>query len=81
MKQNKTQTIRTEYTDTFGGDANYSWVQRASFEVTDNAPESAIIRRAKKGHGLNGMPCRKVDLGGLIALYPRNSCTVLFVEI
>ena len=81
MKQNKTRTIRTEYTDTFGGDANYSWVQRASFEVTDNAPESVVIRRAKKEHGLNGVPCRKATFGELIALYPRNSCTVLFVEI
>ena len=81
MKQNKTQTIRTEYTDTLGGDANYSWVQRAEFEISDNAPGSAIIRRAKKEHGLNGVPCRKATFGELIALYPRNSCTVLFVEI
>lgn len=76
----KTQLL-TEYTDTFGGDANYSWVQRNSIEIDDNTSELAIVRRAKRAHGLSGVPCRKVDMGDCTALYPRNSCTVLFVGV
>lgn len=41
-----------EYTDTFGGEANYSWVRRVRFNAPADAPRSTIVRRAKAALGL-----------------------------
>ena len=43
-----------EFTDTFSGELNYSWVRRASFYAPDNASTSLLIRRAKKALGIHG---------------------------
>lgn len=67
-----------EYTDTFGGDANYSWVRRGTVKAKT---EKGIIRAAKKFTGLNGTPCKKENLGELIAFRPLGICTILFVTI
>lgn len=71
-------TYQAEYTDTFGGEANYSWVQRRTFEASDKAPNHVLVRRAKKAVGLCGRH-RTEDIGDIIAVYPRGSCTVLFI--
>ena len=42
-----------EYTDLFGGDANYSWVKRFDFDAT-NMTDLQIIRRAKSKLGISG---------------------------
>ena len=42
-----------EYTDLFGGEANYSWVKRFDFDCTDMT-DMQIIRRAKKQLGISG---------------------------
>ena len=42
-----------EYTDLFGGDANYSWVKRFDFDAT-NMTDLQIIRRAKSELGISG---------------------------
>jgi hypothetical protein len=68
-----------EYTDTFGGEANYSWVKRVEFELPNNATERSIVMRAKKELGLTGVVCDKEDLGEMIKLKPRGSCTVVFI--
>ena len=70
-------TYAIEYTDTFGGEANYSWVRR--WKVTAKT-ELAAIREAKRLAGLSGIPCRKDNYYGQIAFYPRGFCTVLFVS-
>lgn len=43
-----------EMTDTFGGEANYTWVNRKEFEASDNASDSSLIRRAKKALEITG---------------------------
>ena len=66
-----------EYTDLFGGDANYSWARRFDFDCTD-LTNLQIIRRAKKELGISGKR----------ALHSLNQCdlaryfdsTVLFVS-
>ncbi len=68
-----------EYTDTFGGEANYSWVKRVEFELPDNVTKRSMVMRAKKELGLTGVVCDREDLGGVIKLKPRGSCTVVFV--
>lgn len=85
-----------EYTDTFGGDANYSWVKRGTVSVLElthygydgargygkasDAQERQIVRKVKAALGLTGIPCRKESWGDTIALYPRGMCTACFIN-
>jgi hypothetical protein len=62
-------TVKYEYTDTFGGEANYSWVKRGSFKCEDS--ELSIIRRVKRELGLNGIKCIKYDDVDSITLKPQ----------
>lgn len=69
-----------EFTDLFGGQANYSWVRREELLIAPGASDRQILRAAKKAMGLSGVRCRREDLGELIALYPSGSLTVLFIS-
>ena len=89
-------TYEVEYTDSFGGEANYSWVKRASISVPElphygydgakgyakasKAQERQIMRKAKASVGLTGARGRKEYHGETIAFYPYRSCTVMFVS-
>jgi hypothetical protein len=42
----KTEFYFVEMTDTFGGDANYSWVHR--FKVRASSPRGAILKAARE---------------------------------
>jgi hypothetical protein len=75
----KTITYDCELTDTFGGDANYSWVRRAQITVPIVASNLAIVRRAKAELGLTGAKCRRSVIGETIELRPYGSCTVVFI--
>lgn len=69
-----------EYTDTFGGEANYSWVTRTTVEAHTL---QGAIKKAKQFVGLTNHRCRRVcaatDFGA--ALKPANCCTILFVDL
>lgn len=67
-----------EYTDTFGGEANYSWVRRATFDVKTNS-NRAILRKAKALMGLSGVRGTTEDYGDMLRFKPYGSATVLFV--
>lgn len=75
-----------EYTDTFGGDANYSWVRRASVSapefdtVEPKGYQQTIMRRAKKAVGISGMRGVTERIGCGFEFRPYNSCTILFVN-
>lgn len=72
--------IYVEYTDTFSGEANYSWCKRKTIDKGNKEfSDLSMIREAKKALGLNGVRCKKVDMGETIALYPYGTCTVIFV--
>lgn len=68
-----------EFTDTFGGEANYCWVRRADIEVPDGASTSLIMRRAKQAIGLSGVRGRRETWGETEVFRPSRSCTVMFV--
>lgn len=83
-----------EYTDTFGGEANYSWVRRAVIQSPEwtafkdwdgngrrepNAFQRTVMRRAKAAVGLTGARGRTDSLGDGYEFRPYGSCTVLFV--
>jgi hypothetical protein len=73
-------TIDFEYTDTFGGDANYSWVHRESAELPADISDRALVRRAKAWAGLTGVRCRVKNYGDMIFIYPPGMCTVLSIS-
>ena len=72
-------TYNLELTDTFAGEANYSWVKRAQLDAPSNASRLTLVRRAKAWAGLAGMPCEVSECGEMIMIKPRWQCVVLFV--
>lgn len=75
----KTITFNCELTDTFGGEANYSWVTRASITVPEDATDRTIVRRAKAALGLTGVRCKVHNYGGWWEICPYGACMVAFV--
>lgn len=68
-----------EMTDTFGGEANYSWVRRGEIRADAKTSRLAIVRRAKRWAGLSGVRCDVCDFGDTIEIRPRGRCVVVFV--
>ena len=73
--------VNVEVTDTFGGEANYSWVRRYSFEVPDAMGRGSIVRRAKKEIGWNGKRCLRAEIGETTELRPYGECVVAFINV
>lgn len=72
-----------EYTDTFSGEANYSWVKRATIRATDKlgkGSQASIMRKAKAAMGLTGAKGVTSNMGEGLEFRPYGSCTVLFVS-
>lgn len=65
-----------EFTDTFGGEANYSWVHQGDVEAKSDL---AAVRKIKAELGLSGVDCKREDYGDMIELRPYGTCTVLFI--
>ena len=77
MKAN--QKFNVEYTDTFGGEANYCWVQRETIETPYDPTTSLVMRRAKASVGLNGVRGVVTNYGDTIEFRPYGMATVMFV--
>ena len=73
--------LKTELTDTFGGEANYSWVQRDVVELPEDASTRIIMRRAKGAALLAGVRGRWEDYGDQLTFRPYGRCVVLFVNV
>lgn len=73
------QAVPYEVTDTFGGEANYSWVRRGEVFLFPGASDLARVRAVKKALGLEGVPCKRESYGEQIVLRPVGSCTVCFI--
>ena len=73
--------IQYEVTDTFGGEANYSWVKRGETESHEGEDFSdlAAIRRVKKAIGWNGLRCTVENYGDDITIRPRGYNQVCFI--
>lgn len=72
-----TSTFTVEYTDTYAGEANYSWVKR--FTLTHKGTDRALVRKAKKALGLNGVRAKVYYHGDTIEVRPVGTCTVAFI--
>jgi hypothetical protein len=69
-----------ELTDTFGGEANYSWVQREEIELPPGSSDLQVVRAAKRALGLSGVRCSRSELGETIELRPYGACVVAFIS-
>lgn len=69
-----------EYTDTYGGQANYCWVKRGRIETPERAKRALVMRRAKAAVGLSGVRGRVEDFGDMLEFRPYGMATVMFVN-
>ena len=70
-----------ELTDTFGGEANYSWVQREQLKINANYCGSWIVRTAKAAFGLTSVPHTTTDLGDSMRIEFPSISSVLFLSL
>lgn len=84
-----------EYTDTFGGEANYCWVRRATIDMPElthygydgstnyckanKVYRRELMKRAKAAVGITGARSRVGDFGDGFEFRPHRACTVMFV--
>jgi hypothetical protein len=64
-------------TDTFGGEANYAWVKRVEFTMPEGSSPLAVVRKAKKLLGYNGVKMRKQYDGCYDVV---GACIRMFIE-
>lgn len=53
-----------QVTDTFGGQANYSWKLDETMEYREGESDYSVVRRAKKLMGYNGVRSRTDRVSG-----------------
>jgi len=69
-----------EITDTYGGEANYSWVVRDTI-YTQKDTINARVRAAKKFAGWQGIRCFVENYGDTLIIRPRTGlCQIMFVN-
>jgi len=79
-------TFQVELTDTFGGEANYSWVKRAKVEapefdtVEPKGYQQTVMRRAKAAVGMTGVRGVTYSYGDGYEFRPYGMCAVMFVN-
>lgn len=90
-----THTYEYEYTDTFGGEANYCWVKRGTVSMPDltyygydgysNYTKASktfnreLMKKVKAELGLTGVRGRVYYYGDVIEFRPHGLLTVLFI--
>jgi hypothetical protein len=71
---------QVELTDTFGGEANYSWVKRGEFEAVEGESQRSIMRKAKAAVGMTRLRGRTYSFGNGYEFRPFGLCQVMFVN-
>ena len=74
---------QVEHTDTFGGESNYSWVNRYEITPRGKTPKGerlSLVRQAKALTGLAGVRCGVTDYGDMIEIRPHGICQIVFVS-
>jgi hypothetical protein len=70
---------QVEVTDTFGGEANYSWVRRYVIDGSMARSDRTLVRAAKAAAGWTGLRCDTDYSGDMITLRPRGACWIMFI--
>ena len=76
---NDLATFDAEVTDTYGGEANYSWVRRASFQAPRDASDATLVRLGKKALDMTGQRCTRTTYGDTIQLDVVGACVRAFI--
>lgn len=70
-------TYEYEYTDTFGGEANYSWVRRGKVTAKNFAH---AIRKVKQELGILWRTRKVMDTGDMARYDLVNCCQCIFIN-
>ena len=71
-----------EATDTFSGQANYSWVDRYAISTPDDISDLALVRRIKSVTGYSGIRGRTyVVSGDSVEIRFPARCVVIFANV
>lgn len=73
-------SIDIELTDTFSGEANYSWVRRETIICDNGLSDLAIMRRIKSAIGLTGTRCRVYKHGDQWEIRPHGLLQICFAH-
>ena len=79
-KGHKMMKVNVTQTDTFCGEANYSWANRHEFTIHTDASQRNIVRRAKALAGMTGVKADTYDYGDSLTIKPRGYNQVIFVD-
>ncbi len=71
-------TYLFEHTDTFGGDANYCWVNRTNWTPSKKDSRLSLVRALKAFAGFTGLRCDISDYGDTLEIRPRGLCQIAF---
>ena len=70
-----------EVTDTFGGEANYAWVDRYAIRMPDDISDLALVRRIKSVAGYSGIRGRATVMGDSVEIRFPARCVVIFANV
>ena len=74
-------TWDVEVTDTFSGQANYSWVDRYAISMPDDISDLALVRRIKSAAGYSGIRGRTWVAGDSVEIRFPARCVVIFANV
>ena len=78
--ENNMMKVVVTQTDTFGGEANYSWANRYEFAIHKTASQRNIVRKAKSLAGMTGVKADTYDYDVGLTIKPRGYNQVIFVD-
>ena len=70
-----------EVTDTYGGEANYSWVYRYAVRTSDDISDLALVRRIKSAAGYSGIRGQTCISGDYVEIRFPARCVVIFANV
>ena len=70
-----------EVTDTFGGEANYAWVDRYAIRTPDDISDLALVRRIKSVAGYSGIRGQTCINGDFVEIRFPSRCIVIFANV
>ena len=70
-----------EVTDTFAGEANYSWAHRYVVHTADDISDRALVRRIKSAAGYSGIRGQTCISGDFVEIRFPARCVVIFADV
>ena len=70
-----------EVTDTYGGEANYSWLRRYVVHTADDISDRALVRRIKAVAGYSGIRGNSFISGDFVEIRFPARCVVIFADV